>query len=306
MCSIKLNSKAINGSLILNYVTIIFLTVMLSQSCRQKEPESDDTFNIEAVISVDSVLISYDEKGSGSPELVFVHGWSCDKSYWSKQVEYFAPKYKVVTIDLAGHGASGMERKNYTMEAFGADVATVIKKLDLKKVVLIGHSMGGAVILEAARLTPGRIIGLVGADTFQDFERSYTLQEIEQFLTPFRENFLETVNDFVLNMFPLNADSILVESIIKDMSSAPKEVAISAMANLFSYDAKPTLKQVRLPIQLINCEKYPVNIEAGKRQAFSFEVAVIPEVGHFVMMEDAESFNRLLEETIRKLSGEAI
>jgi pimeloyl-ACP methyl ester carboxylesterase len=80
--------------------------------------------------------------GEGALVLVFVHGWSCDRSYWKGQLEPFSQHYKVVAIDLAGHGASGKERKNYTIESFGADVAAVVNKLNLQHIILIGHSMG--------------------------------------------------------------------------------------------------------------------------------------------------------------------
>ena len=292
--------------LFLVFALAFFLIAPLFWACQKKTPESEKESEATTVISADGVQISYFEQGSGSPAIVFVHGWSCNHSYWSKQVEHFSQMYKVVTLDLAGHGQSGGTRKNYTISAFGADVAAVIKKLDLKKVVLVGHSMGGAVILEAARLVPDRILGLVGADTFQDFEIQYSEEEIGQFLAPFKENFTETTRDFVLNMFPLNADSSMVQNIINEMSAAPKDIALSTMANFLHYDAKPALQEVRIPIHLINCEIFPVNIEAGKRHAFSFEVTFIPEVGHFVMLEDPVSFNQLLEEVINKLTGKDI
>ena len=141
----------------------------------------------QSVLSKDGVEIVYDAVGNGEPTLVFVHGWSCDKSYWNDQVKTFSPKYKVVTIDLAGHGESGSERKNYTMELFGEDVAAVVNKLELDKVILIGHSMGGYVIIEAARQLKEKVIGLVGADTYQGLEDEMTKEQIDQFMKPFKE-----------------------------------------------------------------------------------------------------------------------
>ena len=61
-------------------------------------------------ISSDGVDIHYEVHGEGEPTLVFIHGWSCDRSYWQAQVEYFAKQYQVITIDLAGHGESGTNR----------------------------------------------------------------------------------------------------------------------------------------------------------------------------------------------------
>lgn len=93
-------------------------------------------------ISLDSIRIAFEVHGNGNPALIFVHGWSCDRSYWMNQVGTFSKNFKVVTIDLGGHGESGLGRKSWTMEAFGSDVTAVIKKFALKK-AMVGHSMGG-------------------------------------------------------------------------------------------------------------------------------------------------------------------
>src|SRR5882762_1994438 len=94
-------------------------------------------------ISPDGIRIAYEVHGEGTPALVFVHGWSCDRNYWKGQLEPFAEQFKVVAIDLAGHGESELGRKAWTIGAFGADVAAVVKALGLQHVILIGHSMGG-------------------------------------------------------------------------------------------------------------------------------------------------------------------
>jgi len=129
-------------------------------------------------ISADGIQISFHVQGSGTPALVFVHGWCCDKTYWDAQAPFFSKRYKVVTVDLAGHGESGLGRKDYTMEAFGEDVVAVVDKLGLDNVVLIGHSMGGPVILEAAQRIPERVIGLVAADTFHNVEQKFQIDEL--------------------------------------------------------------------------------------------------------------------------------
>jgi len=254
------------------------------------------------VVSADNVHICCNVQGNGDPALVFVHGWSCDKSYWKAQTARFADNHKVVTVDLAGHGESGLDRKEWTLEAFGADVAAVVKKLDLGRVILIGHSMGGPVIIEAARQMPGRAIGLVGVDTFRRIEEEVTKEQLENFTAPFREDFKEATRRFVRGMFPSGADPVLVEHVMSDMASAPPDVGIAAFEALFNYDIKKSLKEARLPVYCINSDRYPTNIEAGRRHALSFEVKLMPGTGHFVMMEDPETFNRLLAEVISKLT----
>src|SRR5438128_7790136 len=101
--------------------------------------------------STDGVPIHYTVSGAGEPALVFVHGWAIDGRYWDAQVPVFARTHRVVTLDLAGHGRSGRDRQDWTVAAFGQDVRAVVEALHLSKVVLIGHSMSGNVILEAAR-----------------------------------------------------------------------------------------------------------------------------------------------------------
>jgi len=75
--------------------------------------------------SKDGTPISYEVFGKGEPTLVFVHGWSCDARYWSAQVPVFSKKFRVIVLDLAGHGHSGMSRTKYTMSSFGEDVRAV-------------------------------------------------------------------------------------------------------------------------------------------------------------------------------------
>lgn len=253
------------------------------------------------VQSKDETKINFHSVGKGKPALVFVHGWCCDKSYWNDQIKSFSPKYKVVTIDLGGHGESGSERKNYTIELFGEDVAAVVNKLKLEKVILIGHSMGGYVIIEAARQLKEKVIGLVGADTYQGLEDEMTKEQIDQFMKPFKENFVQKTKEFVKTMFPQTADSTLVNRVADDMSSAPPQVAISAMQNLFSYQAFKALKDMNAPIISINCDRYPLNVEETRKHTKSFEVKMMNGVGHFIMLEDPAKFDQLLQESIDEL-----
>ncbi len=255
------------------------------------------------VLSADGVEIVYETAGEGNPALVLIHGWSCDKSYWSEQVKDLSKNYKVITIDLGGHGESGLNRENWTIEKYGEDVASVVNNLELEKVILVGHSMGGSVILEAAKILKGKVIGLIGADTYQSFTDDWTAEQKEGLLKSFKDSFYETAQGFVKGMFPPSADSTLVKKIADDMSMAPPQVATSAMRNLFFYNPLPTLKEIDLPIISINCDLYPVAVEENKKVVKSFDVKMMKGVGHFLMIEQPEEFNRLLKEAVRELSS---
>ena len=122
------------------------------------------------VRSTDGVPIHYTVQGKGEPALVFVHCWTCDRHLWDGQVPAFARDHRVVALDLAGHGESGRGRKEWSIEAFGQDVKAVADKLGLERMVLVGSSMGGPVILEAARRMPGRVVGLVPVDILKNVD----------------------------------------------------------------------------------------------------------------------------------------
>src|SRR3970282_656221 len=117
--------------------TTLTTAALLLGACAPKAPVTG------TVTAADQVAIKYETSGRGEPALVFVHCWTCTRGYWDKQAEHFAKSHQVVRLDLAGHGESGRERKDYTVEAFGGDVAAVVEKLGLKRVVLIGYSIGG-------------------------------------------------------------------------------------------------------------------------------------------------------------------
>jgi len=292
---------------------IIPLVILLcfTFSCQKQGEEVAEETVVDAVdnaISEDGVFIAYEVRGEGEPALIFVHGWCCDRSYWDAQLPYFAQKHKVVAIDLAGHGESGLDRKEWTMGAFGEDVVAVVNKLNLDQVVLVGHSMGGFVILEAARRIPQLVIGLVGVDTLQNFEDKLTQEQIDEMLTPLRSNFVEFSRNFVLSMFTPTSDSALIEKIANDMSSAPQVVGIGALEGYIDFQNNEiiqVLKEVKAPITCINSDMYPTNVKANQRYAPSFKALIMSGVGHFNMMEDPKTFNLLLEETVQEFVQKA-
>jgi pimeloyl-ACP methyl ester carboxylesterase len=253
------------------------------------------------VPSADGVPIHYRVEGGGAPPLVFVHCWSCDATYWDAQVKELAPRFRVVTVDLAGHGRSGLGRSAWTIEAFGRDLQAVVEALDLRGVVLVGHSMGGTVIVEAARLMPDRIAALIPIDSLHDVGRRPTPQQIAEFIAPLKRDFRGETTKFVRSLFPKGADPALVERVAGDMASGPPEVALGAMESLLTYDVAKALGEVRAPIRAINADRFPTNLAGNRRYAPRFDALIMTGVGHFPMLETPGAFNRLLEQAVRDL-----
>jgi len=261
-----------------------------------------DAGKVMKVPSADRVPIAYEVHGQGSPALVLVHGWSCDRSYWKEQIEDLAPQHQLVMLDLAGHGESGAGRKDYTIAAFGDDVAAVVNQLQLGSVVLVGHSMGGDVIIEAARRLPGKVIGMVWVDDYKSLERPSSDEQVEAFVAKFRKDFRGTTSSFVRGLFGPNADPKLVDRIAKDMASAPPAVALSALHASFSYarNVPAALDMLKLPVMAINSDREPTDYDSLARHGV--KAFVVPESGHFLMLEDPQRFNRTLLNAIRRFS----
>jgi pimeloyl-ACP methyl ester carboxylesterase len=200
-----------------------------------------------------------------------------------------------------GNGESGSGRREWSIAAFGSDVATVVNHLCLEDVVLAGHSMGGEVILEAARRLPGRVSALVWVDTYGELPHFSTDEEVCQRMAPFRSDFVEATRGFVRTMFGTDADPSLVERISRDMSAAPPDVALGAMEAAWSFGrAVPALlSELRLPLMAINPDDSSTNVESMRR--FGIAVVLLPRVGHFPMMEDPQAFNDHLLEAMRRV-----
>lgn len=255
------------------------------------------------VPSKDGTPITYEISGAGETALVFVHGWSCDGRYWRAQVPHFSKKHRVVVLDLAGHGHSGMTRTQYSMASFGEDVKAVCEATGSQGVILIGHSMGGSVIAEAARLMPGRVMAIIGIDTLENIEYPMTPDELDKMIAPMEKDFRAGSRQFVAQMFSPRTDAKLREWVLSDISAAPPAVALSAMREMMmqyiTCDAAKVFDTSAVPVITVNGDLWPINYAANRRHMRSFDAIVLKGADHFLMMDRPEEFNRALDKAIR-------
>jgi pimeloyl-ACP methyl ester carboxylesterase len=254
-------------------------------------------------VSKDGVTLSFSVYGQGDVTLVFIHGWGGDGRYWCNQVPYFASKYRVVTMDLAGHGNSGSQRENYTVEAFGQDVVAVLEAVDAKKAILVGHSMSGTIALQAAVLAQDRVIGIVGVDTLQDMGEVWG-EKGKQFYDLLAADFKTNTTKAIGDMFPKNADPVLLETVARDISSAPRDIALSTMKNYVQAKDSDYVSKLHIPIKCVNADLWPNNVERNKQLNPWFEMELMKGYGHFIMLEAPDQFNPLLERMIQSILKE--
>jgi pimeloyl-ACP methyl ester carboxylesterase len=275
-------------------ICVLFLAAGWSVSAQAEQQKK-------TAMSRGGVEIAYSVFGQGEPCLVFVHGWSCDRSVWRKQVPYFEKKFRVITLDLAGHGKSGRERQVYTQKSFGEDIAAVVRQEGADKVILIGHSMSGTAIIEAYFILKEQVAGIIGIDTLQDFEEKYTSQQQKEFVQPFRDDFKKSVENFVGTMFVKDTDPKLVDEILKKMKQQDPRIAISCFEEMLKINFIPIARRVKIPIWCLNADLWPTKAEINRKYVKSFNLRVMPGRGHFLMLESADEFNRQLEDIIAQI-----
>src|SRR2546430_8086258 len=110
---------------------------------------------------LDSAKIHYTDYGAGENALLFVHGWSCDETFWAAQAPALGAKFHVITIDLPGHGQSDKPQIPYTMDLYVRAIDTVLRDAKVKAATLVGHSNGTPVIRQFYRKFPEKTRALV-------------------------------------------------------------------------------------------------------------------------------------------------
>ncbi|WP_344796822.1 alpha/beta hydrolase [Litoribacillus peritrichatus] len=252
-----------------------------------------------SVVSFDGTEIVYGTKGKGDLALVFVHCWTCNSTFWEDQIDPFAMNHQVVWLDLAGHGKSSGTRSEYSIKSFGKDVAAVVNQLDVEKVVLVGHSMGGPVSLEAAELLGDKVVGIVGVDTFYtSFIYPKDKDQIKTFVQPFEDDFRLASDNLIRSMFTSEVDSNVINTVLKLMASADKSMAVSAMYHLFYWSAENN------PAILNKYEGKLFNINADptyEAEASHSSVTLVRGVGHFVPQAKPDEFNAALFNILKVL-----
>src|SRR5262252_5014716 len=248
--------------------------------------------------TVDGMRIYSKVTGSGPKTLVFVHGWTCDSSSWTGQVGPFSSTYRVVTLDLPGHGQSGSPADGkFSMDLFARAVEAVRAEVNADRIVLVGHSMGAPVIRQYARLYPQRVAGLVAVDgpltlpPFAQGGRGGQPPLVPSFTGP---DGLKAREQMIRSMFTPQTPPQLQQQILDMMLKAPEATATGAMLTIFDQSVWKD-DQVQAPtIAIVAGTGQLSNVDATKKVIPNFEATQVAGTGHFVMMEKPEEFNKLL------------
>lgn len=250
--------------------------------------------------SVDGLRLHWAATGQAQKTVVLVHGWTCDSTSWALQVPALARKYRVVTLDLPGHGRSELPRDGrFSMDLFARAVESVRRQVGASRIVLVGHSMGTPVIRQYAREYPRRVAGLVLVDGLVSLPRGAVPPTAEMGRGIFTPDAREAM---IRGMFTPATPKPLQKQITEMMLRPPAATAAGAM--LATFDASNWTDDVMtMPVLGIYADKSQLaNREYSKKIFPAFEYVEIPGTGHFLMMEKPKEFNRLLSAFLDKIS----
>ena len=259
------------------------------------------------VMSDDLVHLEYRVLGRGEPAVVLIHGWCGNAEYWRSQIDALKSRYTVVALDLAGHGASGANRTDWSVANYAGDVATVARQIPNAHLVLVGFSMGADVALAAAPRIGTRVIGVIAVDALRSVGMPpLSAGEIEAKVAPFRTDFVGATRALVTDqLFEKGADPLLVQKVAYDMSLHSPAVAVPTLAQVLSFDLATVLPSVHVPVYAINSDLLPTDAERLRKALPDFTLDVLPHSGHFLMLEAPERFNPLLTKDIDALAARA-
>ncbi len=255
--------------------------------------------------TLDGMRVHYRSHGAGTEAVVFIHGWTCDLTFWSGQAPFYE-KRRSLLVDLPGHGLSDKPEVAYTQELFARAVEAAMRDAGVEKAVLVGHSMGTPVALTFLRNYPAKTAGLVIVDGFirqppkDAAEREKMQASGKAFASMYRTpDYRTPMTKMVEGMFSPLTSSEMRERIRSRMLSTPQHVVASAMEGMLTM--RPLENETfQAPVLAV--------MARGKQGRPGYEAylrTVFPnlrgyqeweQVGHFLMMEQPEKFNAALEE----------
>jgi pimeloyl-ACP methyl ester carboxylesterase len=248
--------------------------------------------------------VYYVTAGKGDHTIVFVHCWAGNNGFWREQVPALSDKARLILVDLPGHGQSDKPHTDYTMDYLATAVLAVMRDAHVEKATLVGHSMGAPVICRVYKQAPEKVAALVAVDG--DLRRpAVTPEQVERIKVPFgKADYRTHTTNFIAAMFPIPGTEALRDRVLGELLETPQYVMVGAMEGMFGAGQPDwDLKKVDVPVLVINAKNpmWTADYQAHVRSLSpKTDYRVIEGVGHWLMLEKPDEFNRNLIDMLRK------
>lgn len=262
-------------------------------------------------IPINGTTICYTDLGEGETPIIFVHGFPFDKSSWQPQMEFFKKTHRVISYDIRGFGSSGLGKQELSMRLFADDLIKLMDKLEIKKAIVCGLSMGGYILMNAAYRYSERISAIVLSDTQCNADSPEMREERAKTTALINSEGLKTFAEgFMGNIFcseSIDKKKELVEQIRNVIiSTSPLTIIGTLHALALRYQMCPSLKEITVPT-LILCGKEdkitPLSqSEYMLKSITNSTMQSIDKAGHLSNLEQPAEFNKHLENFITRIA----
>lgn len=245
----------------------------------------------------DGVALAYDDNGaSGTPSFLFIHGWTCNRTFFAPQHEHFGRGHRVVSMDLRGHGESGSAADgDYSVDAFARDAAALIEHTRIGPAVVVGHSLGGVITCALAAARPDLVAAAVMVDPAPFVVQAEFRAVIESVFGQIASSDGETVRARIVDgMFMATDNADRKASIVATMAAVPHAIAAPAIGGLLHFDGPAALGAVTCPIASIGSDG-PVNDATLMKQCNpNLLIGQTLGAGHFNQLEVPDQVNDMI------------
>lgn len=243
------------------------------------------------------VSLAYEEAGTGEPPILLVHCWTGDRSYFAPQVSHFSRAHRVLAVDLRGHGESDKPYGEYSPDVFVEDVAWMCDQIGLRNSVLVGHSMGGIIVLELAARRPDLAAAaiLLDAPVFPPPSLANAMKALaREFRGP---NCAEAARQFVDGVAFLPTDDPARRAEILDKTArCPQHVLSSAWEqSIIGYDASAAAATYRAPVCYIGSSIPLADLSQFRTLCPQLVIGQTVGAGHFHGLEVPDQINAMIE-----------
>lgn len=259
----------------------------------------------------DGAKIFYEDQGKGQP-IVLVHGWTCSSKFWRKNVPELAKQFRVVTLDLRGHGNSSKILSGHTIGQYARDVREIIVRLGLKDVFLAGWSMGGPVVLsyweQFSKDSRLKALGLIDSciSPFGSAEwnshglKNTNIAGMHAVIQSYLADPQKYAAAFTGNMFKAGKASVAdQEWIVAELTKIPPLIAVAIYSDFLVSDYVKVLSTVKVPTIVFAADSnvFKTGIAMGKGMAALLpksNLVPVADGGHLLFYEQPGKFNAAL------------